>query len=167
MSYLIVVWSAIVRLQVRGLSTHRVTPRFFTISNNWRTKRRKIQKHCETMPVKKCSIIREKIQVVKKGKTVCASISCIALQAAADVSSPPDLANEDWSIFKDFKTHQCTLDFDKSFIKHWKLHQSIIIIILLGPSNDLENHGFQNKCFFVFLFSPNYCFNREQTIFII
>jgi hypothetical protein len=60
-------------------------------------KRKKKDSESETL----CAIIRERMQVVKKGKTVCASISCIAFQAVADVSSTkkfiqhsPDHANE-------------------------------------------------------------------------
>ncbi len=37
--------------------------------------------------IKKCAINRENKQVLEKGKTVCASISCNALWAAADISS--------------------------------------------------------------------------------
>jgi hypothetical protein len=65
-------------------------------------KKRKLQDHCEIMTIKKCTIDRESTKVLKKGKTVCAGVSCIALWAAADISSikqfiqhSSDHANED------------------------------------------------------------------------
>jgi hypothetical protein len=77
--------------------------------------KRKSWNNSENVPIKKSYVCTE-------SKTICACISCFALQAAAagikqtaetHLITPMKIV----SLVKSFKTHRCTLDFDKGFIK--------------------------------------------------